>query len=109
MKQLSKLQDTDVTKVGKLIFVPEKKFQIARNGETEVLLGLWHDGTELAIKKMPLSQFNNVETALKKLKAELNSQNIVSYIDTARIATLATSPFSFVKTTWRNTKQLLNQ
>lgn len=85
MKQLAKKQDSEVTQVGKLSFVPEEKFQIAKNGETEVLLGLCIDGTELAIKKIPLSQFSKLETTLKKLvKFEFSSQNIVPYVDTAK-------------------------
>lgn len=86
MTELAKKQDSDVAQVGNLMFVPEKNFQITQNGETEVLLGLWHDGTELAIKKMPLSQFSKVEMKLKKkhlMKSEIDSQNIVPYIDTA--------------------------
>lgn len=85
MKQLAKMQDSEVTQVGNLIYALEKKFQITQNGGTEVVLGLLLDGTEVAIKIMPISQFSELETTLKKLrKAQLNSQNIVSYIDTAK-------------------------
>lgn len=81
MKQLANMQDSQMTPVGNLTFVPEKRFQITQN----VFLGLWHDGTELAIKRMPLSQFSKIEKTLKKLvNLEFSTKNIVPYIDTAK-------------------------
>ena len=83
LHELANLEDSKVTRVGGLIFVPDERFQIAPTGPTEVLLGLRDDGTEVAIKRMLKSNFSNVlQKELKVLrKLRFNSLHVVQYVD----------------------------
>ena len=82
LEELANLEDSKVTRVGGLIFVPDERFQIAPTGPTEVLLGLQDDGTEVAIKKMLKSNFKKLKQELKVLrKLRFNSLHVVQYVD----------------------------
>ena len=82
LHELANLEDSKVTRVGGLIFVPDERFQIALIGQTEVLLGLRDDGTEVAIKKISHSYFKKLQKELKVLrKLRFNSLHVVQYVD----------------------------
>ena len=83
LKELANLEESKVMRVGGLTFVPnEERFQIALTGQTEVLLGLREDGTEVAIKKMFKSNFNKLQQELEVLlKLRFRSCHVVQYVD----------------------------
>ena len=84
LKELANLEESKVMRVGGLTFVPnEERFQIALTGQTEVLLGLREDGTEVAIKRMLKSNFStNLQKELEVLrKLRFNSLHVVQYVD----------------------------
>ena len=76
------MEESKVMRVGGLTFVPdEERFQIALSGQTEVLLGLQDDGTEVAIKKMLKSNFKKLKQELEVLrKHRFNSLHVVQYL-----------------------------
>ncbi|KAG5269561.1 hypothetical protein AALO_G00203410 [Alosa alosa] len=83
MEELSNMEDSKVRTVGGLTFVPnDERFRIALMGQTEVLLGLKKDGTEVAIKKMLISNYKKFQDELKVLQGyRFNSLHVVQYVD----------------------------
>ncbi|XP_041920553.1 serine/threonine-protein kinase/endoribonuclease IRE2-like isoform X3 [Alosa sapidissima] len=83
MEELSNMEDSKVRRVGGLTFVPnDERFRIALMGQTEVLLGLKKDGTEVAIKKMLISNYKKFQDELKVLQGyRFNSLHVVQYVD----------------------------
>lgn len=88
MKELAHLEDDKVTKEDGLTFVPDDpRFMILSTSKTEVFLGLWKDGTEIAIKRVRKAIFNQPEfqQELKVLlKLRFNSRHLVQYVDSAQ-------------------------
>ncbi|XP_042564557.1 serine/threonine-protein kinase/endoribonuclease IRE2-like [Clupea harengus] len=83
LEELANMEESKVMRVGGLTFVfDEERFQIALSGQTEVLLGLRDDGTEVAIKKMLKPNFKKLKQELEVLrKHRFNSLHVVQYLD----------------------------
>ncbi|XP_056299002.1 uncharacterized protein LOC130211980 [Pseudoliparis swirei] len=87
-EQLGKLQGTDegdVIRIGNMKYVNDTKFRIAVGSTgTEVFLGLRNDGTEVAIKRIPITNCDVLRNEEGFLRLpEFIHQSIVQYVDVA--------------------------
>ncbi|XP_043924037.1 uncharacterized protein LOC122799199 [Protopterus annectens] len=83
LKELANLEDSKVIKLGSLNIACKKSFLIAKgSNDTEVYLGLRKDGTEVAVKRMPVSNFKFLKNECQCLRlSKLESPFIVNYMD----------------------------
>ncbi|CAL8377963.1 unnamed protein product [Boreogadus saida] len=85
-EKLEKLSKTEaINKVGSILFSSNEEFRIAKGSDgTEVFLGLRHDGTEMAVKRMSRSNYQVLKNEESFLRLpQLEHKNIVRYMDFA--------------------------
>ncbi|KAL1007665.1 hypothetical protein UPYG_G00089870 [Umbra pygmaea] len=85
LEKLSKIEPCEVYRLGTLNLVVNSNFQIAKGSDgTEVFLGLKDDGTEVAVKRMLKSNYQDLKNEEEFLRLpQLDSPWIVRYVDFA--------------------------
>ncbi|XP_013379366.1 uncharacterized protein LOC106150894 [Lingula anatina] len=82
-EELLQVSDGNLKEVNNVCFSTKiDRFKIGSGNKTEVLLGIRHDGREVAVKRFPRSMSQNFKNE-KGLLTTLDSPNIIRYLDIA--------------------------